>query len=99
MRWQVSVKCDVVKGQFNEAFHAFVFYEVFYVLATNGTDTYIHFMTFEEWEGAAKLVFRIRNADNFTPENKPHTWHKINHTWPYKPYKRDWRNLVIYGKR
>lgn len=86
-KWEIELKHDIVKGQFDEKYHAYVYWDVYYILAKNRKAKYIHFVTFYDYDCALKLLNRIYACSSFSPENKVF-WIKANDTNPLKKYRR-----------
>jgi hypothetical protein len=98
MQWQVTVRKDVVKGQWNETFQAMVYWESFYVIAWKQGQAYVHTYHFaDDYDLANKLVKRIRQHPCFTPENKP-MWVKITDVRPVKR-TRSYRPTTHKGEK
>lgn len=89
-----EIRQDVVKGQWHEEYHSFVFHEVFYVVAVR-EEVYVHFYRFvDNWEGAAHLATRIAEFPDFSPLGKPYLWTKAVDLKPLTRYKRDVMKLL-----
>jgi hypothetical protein len=101
MAWAIRVQYDEVRGKHYwspdalENEFSYRHYRLYYILAIQGTDAYMHFITFtDNCEGAYHLSDRISAFPNFTPEGKPGVWFKIKDTQPQRLRKRDWRLLL-----
>lgn len=69
-----------------------LYWQRFWVLATNGKSHYMHFYEFgDDWDAAYALVERIKACPEFTPEGKPGVWLPIRDTREIRP--KPWRRL------
>ncbi len=87
--WKVTIRKDVVKGQWDNNYKSMTHWDVFYLLAYRDNQFYIHFYPFgNDWEKANKLLKTIQECPDFTPENKPKIWIKARDIKPIRPYRR-----------
>src|SRR5690348_15791951 len=94
--WEVKLQTDVIKGQYSESHLAWMYYEFHYILATNGTETYIHFCSFRnDWERANWLLEQILATPNFSPKNRSDCWYPIVDRKPIRPAEMDYRKLLL----
>ena len=69
-------------------YNAFPYWDVFYVVARNNRKAYVHFYCFiDDYEGAQKLISRIKSVPDFTPEGSRH-WTRVVELKPILPRRK-----------
>jgi hypothetical protein len=87
-QWQVRLQTDVLKRQWLPEWSCWIYQELHYIIAVKGCKRYIHFYHFDDWAEAEGLLKRIQAVIDFTPENKPTLWTRIQDCKPIVPKRK-----------